>query len=48
MVVADSRLAAVRYKREIDRYIATKGYVPNARRLLGSVDDPEFGVERRD
>ncbi|HNP58762.1 MAG TPA: type I restriction endonuclease [Gordonia sp. (in: high G+C Gram-positive bacteria)] len=46
MVVADSRLAAVRYKREIDRYIATKGYVYQTLvAFSGSVDDPEFGVE---
>lgn len=47
MVVCDSRKAAVRYKLEIDRYIAQKGY-PNLQALVafsGSVDDPESGPE---
>jgi type I restriction enzyme R subunit len=47
MVVTDSRLAAVRYKREIDSYITKKGY--GMRTLVafsGSVDDPGNLIEK--
>jgi type I restriction enzyme R subunit len=46
MVVTDSRLAAVRYKREIDAYIAQKGY--GLRTLVafsGTIDDAEYAIE---
>jgi len=47
MVVASSRLHAVRYKLAFDRYIAENGYT-DVRTLVafsGSVRDPESGVE---
>jgi type I restriction enzyme R subunit len=46
MVVADSRLAAIRYSREIDKYVEAKGY--NIRTLVafsGSISDAEYGIE---
>jgi type I restriction enzyme, R subunit len=44
MVVTDSRKAAVRYKLEIDRYIADRGYeIGTLVAFSGSVDDPESG-----
>ena len=44
MVVTDSRLAAVRYKLEFDRYIATKGYkdIKSLVAFSGTVIDPDF------
>lgn len=46
MVVADSRLAAVRYKREIDKYIATKGYgYGTLVAFSGSINDDEYAIE---
>ena len=46
MVVADSRLAAVRYKREIDKYVAAKGYaVGTLVAFSGSISDAEYGIE---
>lgn len=46
MVVADSRLAAVRYKREIDKYVATKGYdIGTLVAFSGSISDDEYGIE---
>jgi len=48
MVVADSRLAAVRYKKELDRYIKDKGY-HDCRALVaysGTITDPEYGIEK--
>ncbi len=45
MVVADSRLAAVRYKREIDRYVAAKGYdIGTLAAFSGSISDAEYGI----
>jgi type I restriction enzyme R subunit len=46
MVVTDSRVAAVRYKQEIDIYIQKKGY--ELRTLVafsGVVDDPDYLIE---
>ena len=46
MVVSDSRLAAVRYKREIDKYVASKGYdIGTLSAFSGSISDPEYGIE---
>ena len=46
MVVTDSRVAAVRYKREIDAYIKGKGYdLGTLVAFSGSVDDPEYHIE---
>jgi type I restriction enzyme R subunit len=46
MVVTGGRLAAVRYKREFDRYIAAKKYpLRTIVAFSGSVDDPEVGLE---
>jgi type I restriction enzyme, R subunit len=46
MVVTDSRLAAVRYKREIDKYVAAKGYdIGTLVAFSGSISDPEYGIE---
>lgn len=47
MVVTDSRKAAVRYKTEIDAYIAKHGYtdIGTLVAFSGSVDDPETGPE---
>lgn len=46
MVVSDSRLAAVRYKREIDKYVATKGYdIGTLVAFSGSINDAEYGIE---
>jgi type I restriction enzyme R subunit len=46
MVVSDSRLAAVRYKREIDKYVASKGYdIGTLVAFSGSISDAEYGVE---
>jgi type I restriction enzyme R subunit len=46
MVVTDSRVAAVRYKVEIDKYIRSKGYrLETIVAFSGSVDDPEYGIE---
>ncbi len=46
MVVSDSRLAAVRYKREIDKYVAAKGYdIGTLVAFSGSISDAEYGVE---
>jgi type I restriction enzyme R subunit len=46
MVVADSRLAAVRYKREIDKYVAAKGYdIGTLVAFSGSISDVEYGLE---
>ncbi|MCG3040985.1 DEAD/DEAH box helicase family protein [Streptomyces sp. S1A] len=47
MVVTDSRIAAVRYKAEIDAYVKKKGY--DLRTLVafsGTVDDPDYAIER--
>lgn len=46
MVVADSRLAAIRYKREIDKYVVTKGYnIGTLVAFSGSISDAEYGIE---
>jgi len=46
MVVSDSRLAAVRYKREIDKYVAAKGYdIGTLVAFSGSISDVEYGIE---
>jgi type I restriction enzyme R subunit len=46
MVVADSRLGAVRYKREIDKYVAAKGYgIGTLVAFSGSISDTEYGIE---
>ncbi|SNU01146.1 type I restriction enzyme, R subunit [Ruaniaceae bacterium KH17] len=46
MVVADSRLAAIRYKREIDKYVAFKGYdIGTLVAFSGSISDVEYGIE---
>ncbi|MFN8106662.1 MAG: type I restriction endonuclease [Nocardioidaceae bacterium] len=46
MVVSGSRLAAVRYKREIDKYVATKGYdIGTLVAFSGSISDAEYGIE---
>jgi type I restriction enzyme R subunit len=46
MVVADSRLAAVRYKREIDKYVAMKGYdIGTLVAFSGTISDDEYGIE---
>jgi type I restriction enzyme R subunit len=46
MVVADSRLAAIRYKREIDKYVASKGYdIGTLVAFSGSISDAEYGIE---
>lgn len=45
MVVTDSRLAAVRYKREMDKYVASKGYgIGTLVAFSGSISDPEYGI----
>ncbi|MEU7714464.1 DEAD/DEAH box helicase family protein [Micromonospora chalcea] len=47
MVVTDSRVAAVRYKKEIDAYINKKGY--GLRTLVAfsnTVNDPEYLIEK--
>lgn len=45
MVVADSRLAAIRYKREIDKYVAAKGYnIGTLVAFSGSISDAEYGI----
>ena len=46
MVVTDGRVAAVRYKRAIDKYIADKKY--SLRTIVafsGAVNDPEYGIK---
>jgi len=46
MVVADSRLAAVRYKREIDKYVAAKGYgFGTLVAFSGTISDATYGLE---
>lgn len=46
MVVSDSRLAAVRYKREIDKHVAAKGYdIGTLFAFSGSISDAEYGIE---
>ncbi|MGN9805585.1 type I restriction endonuclease subunit R [Micromonospora sp. L32] len=46
MVVTDGRVAAVRYKRVIDKYIADKKYpLKTIVAFSGAVNDPEFGIE---
>lgn len=46
MVVADSRLAAVRYKREIDKYVASKNYeIGTLVAFSGTINDVEYGLE---
>ncbi|MCA0328486.1 MAG: DEAD/DEAH box helicase family protein [Actinobacteria bacterium] len=46
MVVSDSRLAAVRYKREIDKYVAAKGYeIGTLVAFSGSISDAEYALE---
>ena len=45
MVVSDSRLAATRFKREIDRHIAAKGYgFGTLVAFSGSISDNEYGL----
>jgi len=49
MVVTDSRQAAVRYKIEMDKYIASEGYSKEMATLVafsGDVEDPEYGGEK--
>jgi type I restriction enzyme R subunit len=46
MVVSDSRLAAIRYKREIDKYVASKGYnIGTLVAFSGSISDAEYSIE---
>jgi type I restriction enzyme R subunit len=48
MVVTDSRLAAVRYTIEMEKYIKSEGYDKDMSILVafsGEVDDPEYGTE---
>ena len=46
MVVTDGRVAAVRYKRAIDKYIDRKNYPLKAIvAFSGAVNDPEWGIE---
>jgi len=46
MVVTDGRVAAVRYKRTIDKYIENKKYpLKTIVAFSGSVNDPELGIE---
>ncbi len=46
MVVTDGRIAAVRYKRAIDNYIARKKYpLKTIVAFSGRVNDPESGIE---
>lgn len=46
MVVTDGRVAAVRYKRVIDKYIAHKKYpLKTIVAFSGAVNDPESGIE---
>ncbi|MCT2281776.1 DEAD/DEAH box helicase family protein [Micromonospora chalcea] len=46
MVVTDGRVAAVRYKRVIDKYIADRRYpLKTIVAFSGTVNDPESGVE---
>lgn len=46
MVVTDSRVAAVRYKVEIDRYIAARRYgLGTIVAFSGAVDDPGYAIE---
>lgn len=46
MVVADSRLAAIRYKREIDKYVTERGYgIGTLVAFSGSISDQEYGIE---
>jgi type I restriction enzyme R subunit len=46
MVVADSRLGAVRYKREIDKYVAAKGYdIGTLVAFSGSISDAEYALD---
>jgi type I restriction enzyme, R subunit len=46
MVVTDGRVAAVRYKRAIDKYIEDKKYpLKTIVAFSGSVNDPELGIE---
>lgn len=46
MVVTDSRIAAVRYKVEIDKYIASRGYgLGTIVAFSGDVTDPGYGIE---
>ncbi len=46
MVVTDSRIAAVRYKVEIDKYIAAHGYgLGTIVAFSDAVSDPEYGLD---
>lgn len=46
MVVTEGRHAAVRYKLEIDKYIASQGYpIKTLVAFSGSLDEPEYGIE---
>jgi len=46
MVVTDSRIAAVRYKIEIDKYIASRGYgLGTIVAFSGDVTDTAYGIE---
>lgn len=46
MVVTDSRLAAVRYKLEADKYLAGKRYgYETVVAFSGAISDPEYGLE---
>jgi len=50
MVVTDSRKAAVRYKQEFDKYLATMGY-HDFKALVaysGTITDPEYGIDDAD
>lgn len=45
MVVTDSRVAAVRYKVEIDKYITSRGYTMGTIvAFSGAVTDPDYGL----
>jgi type I restriction enzyme R subunit len=45
MVVTDSRKAAVRYKCEIDKYVAAKGYdIGTLVAFSSSISDPDYGI----
>lgn len=50
MVVTDSRKAAMRYKFEFDKYMASRGYTDFKALVAysGSLTDPEYGVEDMD
>ena len=50
MVVTGSRKAAVRYKQEFDKYMATMGYMDFKALVAYSckISDPEYGIQDAD